>query len=136
MVTLPSNNWAHSCLTLFGVIQAYGEYGGIQIHRGCTDVWGAYRCMGGCKDVWGAYRCIGGMYRCMGNVQKSGEHTDVWGTYRHIGDIQIYGVTGVGVIQTSPNIQTGRHTPTCLLSTPGYLFLINFTFFFHIGTYC
>ena len=45
---------------------------------GIIQTWGMY----------GAYRHMG-VYRCMGDVQKYGEHTDVWGMYRCNGGVQM-----------------------------------------------
>ena len=63
-------------------------------YRGCTDVWGAYRCMGVYKfmgsiqmyrayrnmgDVLGAFRCMGTYRACTGyeGIQMYRGHTDV-----------------------------------------------------------
>ena len=95
--------------TYVGCMGVYKHTGGIEI-EGCTEVWGAYSCMGDVQ-IYGPYRHMGGCmwaYRCTGNVQNYGEHTDVWG-------VQMW-----GIIQTPPNIQTAKHTPTCLPTTSGY----------------
>ena len=59
----------------------------------CTDVWAIQKC-GGCMEAYkhtGGHTSIQGTHRCMGHVQKYGEHTNVWGDvqmfgqYRHMG---------------------------------------------------
>ena len=122
----------------------------VRIYRciGHTDIWGdaleAYICIGnvqGTNRHTGGVQMYGGMYRCMGSIQMHGDiqiygvcrcggHTNIWRMY---GGIQMYrgiqmyggctdawGCIDVGVIQTPPDIQTTKHNPTCLPTTPGY----------------
>ena len=76
------------------------------MYRVHTDIWGRY---------WGhkMYGDMQGMYRCMGDVQKYGEHTDVWRMYRCMG------YTDVEVTLT-PHKHTDSQTYPHLPTTPGY----------------
>ena len=88
------------------------DYSGTYRHRQHTDIWEMYICMrhtGGIKMYEGTHRW--GVYGCKG-VYKG--HTDVQG------DIQMYGrcMDVWEIIWTPLNIQTDRHTPMCLPTTP------------------
>ena len=75
--------------------------------------------------MYRAYKHMGdvlGACRCMGDVCG---HTDVWGYHRgHTDvyrDVERYGgVHMCGSYRHCPDIQTARHTPTCLPTTPWY----------------
>ena len=101
-----------------GIYSCTGAYRHIEAYRSTgwhIDVWGhidiqvvyrhvgAYRCTGGHTDVWGMQTC-GGIQMYRGHMDIWG-HTYLWGSYGH-----------------PPDIQTARHTPTCLPTTPEALY--------------
>ena len=112
---------------MYGCVQMYGAvyrcightdiWGDVQGH---TDLWGhtrVYRCMEVYTCTGGVYmhgECIG-VYKCMGGTQMYGGCSDEWG------DVQMYGVYRCrGLYRYLPDIQTARHTPTCLPPMHGY----------------